>query len=156
MVVRRELMWITLLAVLLPGCLSPHTTRFPTFGQKDSETERRAYQLQDPYPDSRIGPSTGFRPLGFEDQRSEAQNAKDRFYGGFQKMVNNGAQRPVQPMNGAMLPPGQVLAPGQLMAPGQAMQVHPGAVRLPPQGAVVLPPQQVVGNAPVYAPQGMR
>lgn len=67
----------------LTGCLNPFTTRVPQVASRGSEYERRESQIQDPYPDRNLGPDPGFRPLGFQDQRSEVQLAKDRAYAGF-------------------------------------------------------------------------
>lgn len=77
---------LLILTCLLPGlgCSSPATTRYPTLMTNESaELQRREAQIQDPYPDSTTGPPTGFRPLGFQHQRSEPQQIKDRFYSGF-------------------------------------------------------------------------
>lgn len=66
------------------GC-SPATTRFPTCTWMGSEYQRREAQIQDPYPDSRMGPDTQSRPLGFVQQRSQVQISKDRFGAAVQK-----------------------------------------------------------------------
>ena len=69
----------TLPALLLfSGCLTQGNTRLPELMPRSVEYERREAQIQDPYPDARIGPDTGFRPLQYEQQRSEARSAKDR------------------------------------------------------------------------------
>jgi len=58
-------------------------TRMPNaFALEPAEKQRREAQIQDPYPDATNGPETGFRPLGFQQQRSEPQQIKDRFYSG--------------------------------------------------------------------------
>ncbi|QDT54551.1 hypothetical protein Pan44_25840 [Caulifigura coniformis] len=59
------------------------TTRLPFMASRGVEVERRANQIQDPFPDNDAGPSMGFRPLEFEEQRSEIQRARDRSYAGF-------------------------------------------------------------------------
>lgn len=81
---RFPLLTLITVATLATGC-SPVTTRYPTLTTMDAEYQRREAQIQDPYPDARMGPDTGFRPLGFEHQRSDAQIAKDRFGAGVQK-----------------------------------------------------------------------
>jgi len=73
-----------LAAAAAAGC-SPVSTRLPTCTTMNSEYQRREAQIQDPYPDSRMGPDTGFRPREFLNQRSNAQIAKDRFGAALQK-----------------------------------------------------------------------
>jgi hypothetical protein len=68
-----------------PGCLSPIATRYPTLAPSNPETQRREAQIQDPYPDKMMGPQVDFRPLEFEQQRSEPQQVRDRFYSSFLK-----------------------------------------------------------------------
>lgn len=80
----RRLPFLMLMAAAAAGC-SPATTRFPTCGTMNAEYQRREAQIQDPYPDSRMGPDTGFRPRDFLNQRSNAQIAKDRFGAALQK-----------------------------------------------------------------------
>ena len=75
-----------LLLLLLMGCMSPFNTRLPTLANKPIETERREAQIKDPYPDSQFGPQTGFRPLGYQAQRSEPLRAKDRYFTSFFQM----------------------------------------------------------------------
>jgi hypothetical protein len=59
-------------------------TRCPRlFTHESAELQRRQAQIQDPYPSTIGGPEVGFRPLGYEVQRSEAQQIKDRFYSGY-------------------------------------------------------------------------
>lgn len=84
------------------GCMNPMSTRYPSVIPRAAETERRAAQIKDPYPDARMGPDVGFRPTEFQTQRSVPLNAKDRFYSGF-------ASQPryiQQPPPGAGMPPG--------------------------------------------------
>jgi hypothetical protein len=59
------------------------TTRLPFFASRGVEVERRRDQVQDPFPDAEAGPYVGFRPLEFNEQRSEVQQARDRSYSGF-------------------------------------------------------------------------
>ncbi len=68
----------SLAAVSASGCLTPWNTRFPELAPRSTQYERAQAQVQDPYPDSEIGPDTGFRPLGYEQQRSEQVLAKER------------------------------------------------------------------------------
>jgi len=65
------------------GCMNVSTTRLPFMASRGVEVERRANQVQDPFPDDDAGPEMGFRPREFEDQRSEIQRARDRSYAGF-------------------------------------------------------------------------
>jgi len=82
--IRNHLLLILLCLNSGCGCLNPAKTRFPTlFTQESAELQRREAQIQDPYPDATVGPQTGFRPLNFQKQRSEPQQAKDRFYSGY-------------------------------------------------------------------------
>ena len=76
---------LALLAVAMSAGCSPVTTRLPTCTTMDAEYQRREAQIQDPYGDSRMGPDTGFRPREFQNQRSNAQIAKDRFGASLQK-----------------------------------------------------------------------
>ncbi|SFI92715.1 hypothetical protein [Planctomicrobium piriforme] len=72
--------------LLVWGCaFSPNRVQYPTIGVPSEEAQRRAAQIQDPYPDATIGPPVDARPRGFLQQRSEPQQTKDRFYSGFLK-----------------------------------------------------------------------
>jgi hypothetical protein len=93
----------------LTGCFNPFTTRVPQLASKGSEYERRESQIQDPYPDRNLGPDPGFRPLGFQDQRSEVQLAKDRSYAGFIRTQATVRPPVVQP--GAPVYPNSVPGP---------------------------------------------
>jgi hypothetical protein len=53
----------------LTGCLNPSNYRLPTVFNKAPEIERVEQQYHDPYPDSQLGPSTGSRPLQYNEQR---------------------------------------------------------------------------------------
>lgn len=65
--------------LLLPsGCLTPWNTRFPTFLSRAPQYERREAEVQDPYPDKDLGPSPGFRPREFTQQRAEERHAKEK------------------------------------------------------------------------------
>jgi hypothetical protein len=65
------------------GCWNVSTTRLPFIPSRGVEVERRTSQVQDPFPDSDAGPSVGFRPREFDDQRTEVQRSRDRSYAGF-------------------------------------------------------------------------
>jgi len=99
---------LPILACLAAGCINPYTTRTPQVASRGSEYERRESQIQDPYPDRNLGPDPGFRPLGFQDQRSEVQLAKDRSYAGF---IRTQAVRQPVPMPGAPVYPDSLTAP---------------------------------------------
>jgi hypothetical protein len=68
----------TLAATSISGCLTPWNTRFPDLVPRSTQYEQAQAEVQDPYPDADIGPETGFRPLGYTEQRSEQVIAKDR------------------------------------------------------------------------------
>lgn len=74
---------LLIMLVVSSGCMNSPTTRYPTLVPRAAETERRAAQIKDPYPDSRMGPEVGFRPTEYQQQRAEPVIAKDRFYSGF-------------------------------------------------------------------------
>ncbi|MCA8997556.1 MAG: hypothetical protein KDA80_11225 [Planctomycetaceae bacterium] len=96
---------LVLIFASLTGCLSPFSTRLPEVVGRPAEVERRASQIKDPYPDSRLGPEVGFRPLEFQEQRAEPVNAKDRYYSGF-------VSRPrVSPTPAPAYPPGAMAPP---------------------------------------------
>jgi hypothetical protein len=78
---------LLLAAVAACGC-SPTTTRLPQLQNMSPEYERRQAQIQDPYPDARMGPDTGFRPPEFQHQRAEPRIAKERFGAALQKERN--------------------------------------------------------------------
>lgn len=110
------------------GCVTPFNTRLPAVANRPPEIERREAQIHDPYPDSTFGPDTGFRPLGYQDQRSEPQRAKDRYYTAILRS-QAGNQSP-------QTAPNPLLAP-QTMAPlpqGAYGQVPPGYAVAPLQG----------------------
>lgn len=74
------------------GCNSWQRIQYPTTFFPDRETQRKTAQIQDPYPDASIGPSVGFRPLNFQEQRAEPQQVRDRYYSSFLKSHFGGAQ----------------------------------------------------------------
>lgn len=75
--------WLAIALCLASGCMNVSTTRLPFLASRGVEVERRANQVQDPFPDKDAGPEMGFRPLEFEEQRTETQRARDRSYSGF-------------------------------------------------------------------------
>jgi|SaaInlStandDraft_1057018.scaffolds.fasta_scaffold32691_2 hypothetical protein len=80
------------------GCVTPFNTKTPQVVHRPAEMERREAQVHDPYPDATFGPDTGFRPLGYTEQRSEPQRAKDRFYTSMLRSQNSNPHAP-QTMN---------------------------------------------------------
>jgi|JI6StandDraft_1071083.scaffolds.fasta_scaffold401079_1 hypothetical protein len=69
----------------LTGCITPHTTHFPSLSFMPPEYERREAQIHDPYADNKIGPETFTRPLNFQ-QRPEQLQAKDRYFAALKRM----------------------------------------------------------------------
>jgi hypothetical protein len=51
----------------------------PTVGTDPPEIERREYQYHDPFPDSQTGPSVGFRPLSFDEQRPLPVRIREKY-----------------------------------------------------------------------------
>ena len=96
---------------LLAGCFNAMTTRLPRLTPRAAELERRESQIQDPYPDSDIGPDVDFRPRDFQQQRPETQRYKDRSYSAFVR--THTAQPTPAPLQ--LPPPGP--APGPAPAP---------------------------------------
>ncbi len=75
---------LTSLMVIAVGCISPMTTRLPTFGVQHPEIEKRAYERHDPLPDGNLGPDTQARPRGFIVPRTEPRkSAESRLRQGF-------------------------------------------------------------------------
>ncbi|MCA9076344.1 MAG: hypothetical protein KDA93_15050 [Planctomycetaceae bacterium] len=63
----------------LTGCFNPAFTRLPSFWTAPAEVERREYQYHDPFPDAQTGPSTGFRPTEFKDQRPMPIGIREKY-----------------------------------------------------------------------------
>ena len=63
---------------IIPGCLNPQFTRFPTWYNQFPAAENAAYSRQDPFPDPDIGPSTDSSPRGYERPRSTARQAAEQ------------------------------------------------------------------------------
>ncbi|MEZ6066451.1 MAG: hypothetical protein R3B90_12255 [Planctomycetaceae bacterium] len=64
---------------ILPGCINRWNTRLPSPNYGSIDQQKRGAQLQDPYPEAFSGPEMGFRPPGFETQRSDAYRAKQSY-----------------------------------------------------------------------------
>lgn len=93
------------------GCLSAPTTRLPTLTTRGPDYERRESQVQDPYPDGKVGPEVGFRPPAFETQRAEPQRVRDRFFTGFLRQ-QSGPPAPVMPPGTTyVVPPTPIASP---------------------------------------------
>lgn len=88
---------------------------------RPAEAERREAQVKDPYPDSLAGPETGFRPLDYQEQRSEPLQAKDRYLTSMFRI-----RRTPQPFGQTYLPPPPVVyAPPVYMPHQPPMAVYP-------------------------------
>jgi hypothetical protein len=87
-----------------------------------AEYARREAQVQDPFPDRIMGPDTATRPRDFINQRSEAQQAKDKFYSGFLRHQFGTRPSPTPTPGGAPVSP---LPPGAYYDPNY----YPAAVR---------------------------
>ncbi|TWT47988.1 hypothetical protein KOR42_40720 [Thalassoglobus neptunius] len=87
----------------------------PTCATRPAELERREAQVMDPYPDDQVGPNIGFRPLGYQTPRSEAQQAKDQFYVSMLRQQNGGGIAPSP--QGPTLVPQPTLAPSSYGTP---------------------------------------
>jgi hypothetical protein len=53
------------------GCLNPHYTQFPTIMPKNSQIEKRAAEVHDPFPNVEAGPETNHRPVGYGTPRTK-------------------------------------------------------------------------------------
>lgn len=71
-------LFAALLCAPVAGCITPWNTKMPQWHLSSAEWQRREAQNQDPYPDSDIGPDTGVRPRGYNQQRSDALRSKIR------------------------------------------------------------------------------
>jgi hypothetical protein len=77
----RRSLHLPLMAVLCSGCFSPWNFRLPTWFNGPPESERRAYQYHDPFPDSHLGPDTGSRPAEYSRQRPPAVGIREKYDG---------------------------------------------------------------------------
>jgi len=133
------------------GCLSPRAVQWPTCYFPTKETQRRAAQIQDPYPDRNTGPDMGFRPLGYQTQRSEPQETRDRYYSSFLKSHFGGPQPVPQTSAAPMLGPRYAGSPG---APQYAQPMFaPQQLAMPGYGVPVTAGVPVDSPGTVY-PQG--
>ena len=82
----------------LSGCLTPWNTRFPELWGRGTEYERREQQIQDPYPDSQLGPDTNIRPRDYANQRSQARRVKDGYAAALLRGQNVQYQGPPTPL----------------------------------------------------------
>ena len=124
----RQFAWLIAGVVALvcsSGCINPWNTRLPVCAGRSPEYERREAQIQDPYPDDRLGPSVGFRPLGYQSPRSEPQKAKDQSYVSFLRQRTQQTGVPPQQFGGTPIPQ-QYPAPINPGAqPGQPLMMIP-------------------------------
>lgn len=130
------------LGFTLSGCVTPMNTRIPSIVHRPAEMERREAQIHDPYPDSKFGPDTGVRPLGFENQRSEPQRAKDRYFTSMLRTQGGMPQSSAPPVT-----PYPTYGGYQQM-PGQPISGTPIPQQVPPQPQIVQP----YGTPMYYAP----
>lgn len=91
------------------GCVNPFTTRLPEALPRSTQYEQAQARVQDPFPDAGAGPDIGFRPLDFQQQRSEQATVKER-------------------ANAALLRQ-QIGVPGGGSAPGPNGSLYPESVR---------------------------
>ncbi|MGD9855783.1 MAG: hypothetical protein AB7U20_12635 [Planctomycetaceae bacterium] len=100
---RIEIRRLLLLGGLLlnSGCFQPWNLRLPTFWTRPPEVERMEYQYHDPFPDSQTGPSTGSRPLYYNEQRPMPVRIRERYDG-----------TRVRTPSGAAVPPPVGASPG--------------------------------------------
>lgn len=87
------------------GCVNPWNTRMPDVVPRSTQYEQAQAKVQDPFPDSDIGPDIGFRPLDYQQQRSEELRTKERASAAFlrqQTGVPGGGTAPG--FNGSMYP----------------------------------------------------
>lgn len=71
-------LFAALLCCSMVGCLSPMTTRLPTFVNGDPRREGRAFEFHDPLPDPNIGPDLGIRPPDFNLPRTRARQGAEQ------------------------------------------------------------------------------
>lgn len=82
---RQAALLLVLTCSFLEGCITPHTTHFPSLSFMPTEYERREAQIHDPYPDSDLGPDTNNRPRNFQ-QRPEALRAQDKHFAAIRRL----------------------------------------------------------------------
>ncbi|WP_437192335.1 hypothetical protein [Planctomicrobium sp. SH527] len=126
------------------GAFSPSKMQYPDFAMRHPEAQRRAAQVQDPYPDASVGPQMNFRPLGFQNQRSSAQQVKDRYYSSFLRS-NFGNQ-----------PQTSVPQPGAPVTTGMPPMMGPQMAKLPKNSQYVYQPQPATMQAGIIQPGVMQ
>ena len=89
---RQAAIFLVLACSLAQGCITPHTTHFPSLSFMPSEYERREAQIHDPFADADIGPDTVTRPRNFQ-QRPETLRAQDKHFAAI-KRLRSGAPFP--------------------------------------------------------------
>jgi len=101
---------LTVVAALsFGGCVNPFNTRLPDLAPRSTQYEQSQAKVQDPFPDAQTGPDIGFRPLDYQQQRSEELQAKERANAAFLRQ--------------------QIGVPGGGTAPGANGSMYPEAVR---------------------------
>lgn len=103
---RRLIVWTVL---PLCGCVNAWNTRLPEVAPHSPQYEQSQAKVQDPFPETDLGPDMGFRPLDYRQQRSEQYRSRER-------------------SNAAILRQ-QVGIPGGGTAPGINGSMYPEAVR---------------------------
>lgn len=94
LVKRRSTLLVIAATCFLQGCITPHTTHFPSLSFMPSEYERREAQIHDPFPDANFGPDTGNRPPNFRQQRPETLRAQDKYFAALRRQ-QSGAPFPL-------------------------------------------------------------
>jgi hypothetical protein len=81
---------LTIVCLLLAGCVNPAFTRLPTFDAGHPFVEKRSFERHDPFPDRLDGPDTQVRPREFNDQRTEPRRAlEERLFQGARPSLNS-------------------------------------------------------------------
>ncbi len=89
----------------MTGCLNPVFYRLPSFWTRPADVERREYQYHDPFPDGQTGPSTGFRPTNYNEQRPMPVRIREKYDGSrVRPPLGPGVPPPVGPAAGSQYP----------------------------------------------------
>ncbi|MEQ9408630.1 MAG: hypothetical protein RIK87_12920 [Fuerstiella sp.] len=67
-----------LLLTLTAGCISPLHTRMPVLWASHPQSERQAFQQQDPFPDPDLGPDMQSRPREYSRPRTAPRRAAEQ------------------------------------------------------------------------------
>lgn len=87
------------------GCLAPWNVRLPRFFNSNPDVERLEQQYHDPYPDAQLGPSTGTRPLQYNEQRPMAVRIREKSDASRSRGLGGGTiPPPVSPGAGSQYP----------------------------------------------------